>query len=192
MIRPWSRRDTIDRIVRSAAVRPRASKRLILASPPLGVWRRGGRPTDAEPEELRRWCDRLPERLELRDEGLLNLLDVGAADPDKPVELMDAARDRSCAAAGSPITSLGGPPMRQLMARDKVNSERVEENEELVRAVSDELRRAEPTGLRYATFKLDDGVSFIHLALTESESRGRPDSTSSGRAMDFQPPTYLY
>jgi Antibiotic biosynthesis monooxygenase len=60
--------------------------------------------------------------------------------------------------------------MRQVMVRYRVKPERVEENEELVRAVYDELRRTEPAGLRYATFKLDDGVSFVHLAVTESES----------------------
>jgi hypothetical protein len=60
------------------------------------------------------------------------------------------------------------------MVRYKVKPERVEENEDLVRAVYDEIRRAEPAGLRYATFKLDDGVSFVHLAVTESENGGSP------------------
>jgi hypothetical protein len=60
------------------------------------------------------------------------------------------------------------------MVRYRVKPERVEENEELVRAVYDELRRTEPAGLRYATFKLDDGVSFVHLAVTESENEASP------------------
>ena len=39
-----------------------------------------------------------------------------------------------------------------------------------VRAVYEELARApRPTGLRYATFRLEDGVSFVHLA----SGRGR-------------------
>jgi hypothetical protein len=59
--------------------------------------------------------------------------------------------------------------MRQVMVRYKVKPERVQENEELVRAVYEELHRAEPAGLRYATFKLDDGVTFVHLAITEDE-----------------------
>jgi hypothetical protein len=62
--------------------------------------------------------------------------------------------------------------MAQVMVRYRVKPERVEESEELVRAVYDELRRAEPAGLRYATFKLNDGVSFRHLAVTEVESEG--------------------
>jgi hypothetical protein len=64
--------------------------------------------------------------------------------------------------------------MRQVMVRYKVKPEQVEENEHLVRAVYAEIRRAEPAGLRYATFKLDDGVSFVHLAVTESENGGSP------------------
>jgi hypothetical protein len=64
--------------------------------------------------------------------------------------------------------------MRHVMVRYKVKPERVAENEELVRAVYDELRRTEPAGLGYATFKLDDGVTFIHFALTEAESEGSP------------------
>jgi hypothetical protein len=58
--------------------------------------------------------------------------------------------------------------MRQVMVRYKVKPDRVEENEKLVRAVYDELRQTEPPGLRYATFKLDDGVSFVHLAITRT------------------------
>ena len=57
--------------------------------------------------------------------------------------------------------------MRQVMVRYKVKPDRVEENEELVRAVYAELHRTEPAGLRYATFRQDDGVSFVHVAETE-------------------------
>ena len=64
--------------------------------------------------------------------------------------------------------------MKQVMVRYNVKPERVEENEELVRAVYEELRRTEPAGLRYATFKLDDGVTFVHLAVIESENEDSP------------------
>ena len=59
--------------------------------------------------------------------------------------------------------------MRQVIVRYKVKPDRVAENEELVRAVYEELDRTAPDGLRYATFKLEDGVSFVHLARTEGE-----------------------
>jgi hypothetical protein len=64
--------------------------------------------------------------------------------------------------------------MEQVMVRYRVKPERVAENEELVRAVYEELRRTEPDGLRYGTFKLDDGVSFVHLAVIEGESGDSP------------------
>jgi hypothetical protein len=57
--------------------------------------------------------------------------------------------------------------MRQVMVRYTVKPDRVEENEALVRAVYDELHRTAPAGLRYATFRVEDGVSFVHLAETE-------------------------
>jgi hypothetical protein len=55
--------------------------------------------------------------------------------------------------------------MRQVMVRYKVKPDQVEANEELVRAVYEELDRTKPAGLRYATFKLEDGVSFVHMAI---------------------------
>jgi hypothetical protein len=54
--------------------------------------------------------------------------------------------------------------VKRVMVRYRVKPERVSENVELVRAVYDELHETRPEGLRYATFKLDDGVSFVHLA----------------------------
>jgi hypothetical protein len=53
--------------------------------------------------------------------------------------------------------------MKQIMVRYKVWPDKAAANVELVRAVYDELHRSLPDGLRYATFQLDDGVSFIHL-----------------------------
>src|SRR5688500_4325713 len=56
------------------------------------------------------------------------------------------------------------------MVRYKVKTDRVAENERLVRAVYAELARERPAGLRYATFKLEDGVSFVHIVSHESEN----------------------
>ena len=58
--------------------------------------------------------------------------------------------------------------MRRVMVRYRVKPEQVAANEELVRAVYAELDRARPDGFRYATFKLDDGVSFVHLAVQDA------------------------
>jgi hypothetical protein len=64
--------------------------------------------------------------------------------------------------------------MKQVMVRYKVKPDRVSENEDLVRAVYQELARVEPAGLHYATFQLDDGVSFVHLASTEAGNGSNP------------------
>jgi hypothetical protein len=53
--------------------------------------------------------------------------------------------------------------MRRVLVRYKVKPEAVVENEELVRAVYEELQRTQPPGMRYATFQLDDGLSFVHI-----------------------------
>ena len=60
--------------------------------------------------------------------------------------------------------------MRRVLVRYKVKPDRAAENEELVRAVYDELHRTRPPGFRYATFQLEDGVTFVHLSSTESET----------------------
>ena len=57
--------------------------------------------------------------------------------------------------------------MRQVIVRYKVKPDRVEENEALVRAVYEELDRTGPAGLHYATFRQADGVSFVHISITE-------------------------
>ena len=64
--------------------------------------------------------------------------------------------------------------MRQVMVRYKVKPERVAENEALVRAVYEELHRVAPEGLRYATFRLADGVGFVHVSSTETEDGRNP------------------
>ena len=54
--------------------------------------------------------------------------------------------------------------MNHVMVRYRVKPDRAAENEELVRAVYAELHRTQPDGFHYATYQLDDGVSFVHIA----------------------------
>jgi hypothetical protein len=61
--------------------------------------------------------------------------------------------------------------VKQIMVRYQVKPDRVAENEALVRAVYDELQRAEFAGLRYATFKLDDDVTFVHIAVETGDGQ---------------------
>ena len=53
--------------------------------------------------------------------------------------------------------------MGSSMVRYKVRPDRTDENESLVKAVYEQLARERPEGLHYATFKLPDGVSFMHV-----------------------------
>jgi len=64
--------------------------------------------------------------------------------------------------------------MRQVMVRYRVKPGRAAENEELVRAVYEELHRTQPPGFRYATYQLDDGASFVHLATESVDNAASP------------------
>jgi vancomycin resistance protein YoaR len=74
--------------------------------------------------------------------------------------------------------------MRQVMVRYKVKPDRAAENEALVRAVYDELHRTTPAGLRYATFRQDDGVSFVHVAQTDEGVNPLSDVAAFARFQD--------
>jgi quinol monooxygenase YgiN len=60
--------------------------------------------------------------------------------------------------------------MRRALVRYKVKPEAAAENEALVRAVYEELRQAQPAGMRYSTFQLDDGVTFVHINFSDGAS----------------------
>ncbi len=55
------------------------------------------------------------------------------------------------------------------MVRYKVKADRAGENQQFVQKVFEELHRKSPAGLHYATFKLSDGVSFVHLVSADSD-----------------------
>jgi hypothetical protein len=61
--------------------------------------------------------------------------------------------------------------MSAVIVRYRVKPGRAEENAELVRAVYAELAEVQPAGFRYATFVLDDGVSFVHVAFMEDDQK---------------------
>ncbi|MEA2161406.1 MAG: hypothetical protein QOD66_3786 [Solirubrobacteraceae bacterium] len=63
---------------------------------------------------------------------------------------------------------------RRVMVSYKVKAGHDEENEALVHAVYRELAELRPDGFRYATFKLEDGLTFIHLASVEAEGGQSP------------------
>ena len=58
--------------------------------------------------------------------------------------------------------------MRTVMVRYKTTEAHAETNAALVRAVFEELHARTPAGLRYASYRLPDGVTFVHLATVET------------------------
>ncbi len=55
------------------------------------------------------------------------------------------------------------------IVRYQTEPEAAEENQRLVEKVFADLNAADPGGLRYASFRLADGVSFVHLVFHEGE-----------------------
>src|SRR5262249_53981348 len=54
--------------------------------------------------------------------------------------------------------------MRTIMVRYKTSEATGDTNASLVRAVFEELRARAPRGIRYTTYRLGDGVTFIPIA----------------------------
>jgi hypothetical protein len=55
-----------------------------------------------------------------------------------------------------------------MIVRYRVAHDRVAENIGLIESVFAELEGLQPTGFRYATFVLDDGETFVHVAMTDA------------------------
>jgi hypothetical protein len=64
--------------------------------------------------------------------------------------------------------------MKRMMVRYKVKADRVAENERYITSVFEQLKREQPPGLRYVSFKLDDGVSFMHIVSHEAADGSNP------------------
>tara|TARA_B100000315_G_scaffold170600_1_gene159135 strand:- start:1634 stop:1930 length:297 start_codon:yes stop_codon:yes gene_type:complete len=60
------------------------------------------------------------------------------------------------------------------MVRYKVKGDRAAENEDYIRKVFEELKQTGPEDFRYASFKQDDGLSFVHIVSFESEGGNNP------------------
>jgi hypothetical protein len=67
------------------------------------------------------------------------------------------------------------------VVRYRTKPEHAEANAELVRAVFEELAADEPVGLRYATYRLEDGVTFVHVAMIEGEANPLASSAAFSR-----------
>jgi hypothetical protein len=55
-----------------------------------------------------------------------------------------------------------------------------DENERLIRAVFAELAEERPDGLHYVSLRLDDGVSFVHVAVLDGADNPLTSSAAFG------------
>jgi hypothetical protein len=60
------------------------------------------------------------------------------------------------------------------MVKYTVKQGRAAENQRYIEDVFEELKATVPAGLHYASFKLDDGVTFVHVASIDTESGENP------------------
>ena len=55
--------------------------------------------------------------------------------------------------------------MTATVVRYQAKPERADENQQLVEAVFADLEQREPKGFTYKVFRLEDGVSFVHVVI---------------------------
>jgi hypothetical protein len=59
------------------------------------------------------------------------------------------------------------------LIRYKTRPESADANQRLVEKVYEELNGRDPGGVHYATFRLADGVTFLHLFITDSDDAAK-------------------
>ena len=67
--------------------------------------------------------------------------------------------------------------MKATVVRYQANPEQADENQRLVEAVFADLKEREPAGFTYKVFRLEDGVSFVHVVVEHDVED--PDSLQS-------------
>jgi hypothetical protein len=75
--------------------------------------------------------------------------------------------------------------MKTIMVRYKTKPDKAGENVRYIQKVFEELQRSSPAGLRYVSFTLSDGVSFVHIASIETADDSNP-LTQSAAFKSFQ------
>jgi hypothetical protein len=64
--------------------------------------------------------------------------------------------------------------MGHIIVRYKVKPDRAEENENLIKAVFAELAKTRPEGIRYSSYKIEDGLTFVHHAVVSTADGSNP------------------
>ena len=69
--------------------------------------------------------------------------------------------------------------MGAVVVRYTTKPERADENQALVEKVFAELAESATPGIHYATFRLSDGVTFVHVARVDTEDGSNPLNTTA-------------
>ena|SRR5579862_7265033 len=64
--------------------------------------------------------------------------------------------------------------MKAVVVRYQAKPERADENQKLIEAVFSDLEARRPNGFTYNAFRLEDGVSFVHVVIEHDVEQ--PDS----------------
>jgi hypothetical protein len=64
--------------------------------------------------------------------------------------------------------------MNTTVVRYRTKPDRADENQTLIEKVFAELHAAKPAGLEYASYRLADRVSFVHVASTDTDDGTNP------------------
>jgi hypothetical protein len=67
-----------------------------------------------------------------------------------------------------------GGNVKRVLVRYKTKADKAEENENYIRKVFEELKEVSPKGIKYASFKLNNGLSFVHITSIETEDGSNP------------------
>ncbi|MGK4584675.1 hypothetical protein [Kitasatospora sp. HPMI-4] len=67
---------------------------------------------------------------------------------------------------------------KAFVIRYEMRPETADENQRLVENVFAELAEGNPEGIRYASFRLEDGVTFVHVGVVEDGSSALADTAA--------------
>jgi hypothetical protein len=83
---------------------------------------------------------------------------------------------------------------KAVVVRYQTRADAADRTQHLIEQVFAELNAEDPGGIRYAAFRLADGVSFVHIALTDGHSNpcrrrrhSRPSRTGHPSARSRRP-----
>jgi hypothetical protein len=77
---------------------------------------------------------------------------------------MSPARPGGLTLDGPPACDMG-VAMKTIVVRYQAKPDRADENQKLIEAVFADLDRLQPEGFTYKVFRLEDGVSFVHVVI---------------------------